>query len=236
MISDNTLEFLRDLKSNNSRDWFQADRARYDAAYGDFFDTVVRFVNEISSFDPDIAEARPDPKACIMRIYRDIRFSKDKTPYKTGFFANVCKGGRKAPFAGYYLHLEPGSSFTGGGLYMPEPKVLELTRMAIDARYSEWHSIVTDSALLGKFPDGVKPSGVTKRPPKGYDASNPAIGYLKFKGYFTQRIYNDTEVTAPDFAEIVAGSCRVVMPMVEFLNRAIGESWQNPISAGKSPW
>jgi uncharacterized protein (TIGR02453 family) len=218
MITESTLDFLKALKSNNSRDWFEAHRSDYQAAYADFFDTVAQFVQSISRFDPAIAEARLDPKSCIMRIYRDIRFSKDKTPYKTGFFAFVSEGGRKGPLAGYYLHLEPGESFAGGGLYMPEPPVLEKTRKAIDARYPEWRSIVTSRELLDRFPDGVHPSGVTKRPPKGYDDSNPAIEYLKFKGYYTQLFFGDLEVMAPDFVDQLTEACLAVKPMIDFLN------------------
>lgn len=221
MITDKTLAFLTALKENNSREWFQAHRPEYDAAWADFFDTVVRFVDDVASFDAMIAEARPDPKSCIMRIYRDTRFSKDKTPYKTGFFAYVAKGGWKAGNAGYYLHLEPGESFAGGGLYMPEPRILEKTRQAIDTNYPEWLSIVTGLGLLGQFPEGVQPSGATKRPPKGYDDLNPAIGYLKFKGYYTQRYFIDSEVASEDFSGRLAHACKAVLPMVEFLNAAI---------------
>jgi uncharacterized protein (TIGR02453 family) len=224
MITDKTLDFLNGLKADNSREWFQAHRNDYDAAYGDFFDTVVQLVQSISSFDPVIAEDRPDPKSCIMRIYRDIRFSKDKTPYKTGFFAYVSKGGRKAPFAGYYLHLEPGKSFAGGGLYMPEPHLLDMARRAIDARYEEWISTVTARELIALFPDGIRPSGEMKRPPKGYEASNPAMAYLKFKGYYTQRFLEDREVTAPDFIENLGRIYRAVWPVIKFLNSALIDS------------
>lgn len=223
MINEHTIDFLRRLKANNSRDWFMDHKPEYQMAYGDFFDTVVRMIASISSFDPAVAQAPPDPKSCIMRIYRDIRFSRDKTPYKTGFFAYVSSGGRKGPFGGYYLHLEPGASFAGGGLYLPEPRVLEKVRQSIDQRYPEWLSIVTDSGMLTRYPQGVEPSGVVKRPPKGYDASNPAIVYLKFKGYYTQHFFQDTEVTALDFIDELAVSHRAAMPLVAFLNRAVGE-------------
>jgi uncharacterized protein (TIGR02453 family) len=221
MITDQTLAFLSALKENNSREWFEAHRPEYDEARADFFDTVVRFIEAVALFDPMIAAARPDPKSCIMRIYRDTRFSKDKTPYKTGFFAFVGKGGWKEGNAGYYLHLEPGESFVGGGLYMPEPQILEKTRRAIDRNYPEWLSIVTGPVLLGQFPEGVQPSGTTKRPPKGYDEANPAIGYLKFKGYYTQRYFSDGEVASDGFSDMLALACNGVLPMVEFLNAAI---------------
>ncbi|NTW54072.1 MAG: DUF2461 domain-containing protein [Chlorobaculum sp.] len=221
MITKNTLDFLAALKANNNREWFLANKNSYEAAIGDFFGTVATLLQSIARFDPAIAELRPDPKSCIMRIYRDVRFSKDKTPYKTGFFAYVSEGGRKGPLAGYYLHLEPGASFVGGGLYMPEAPVLAKTRLAIDTRFDEWSAVVTDPDLLATFPGGVVPSGETKRPPKGYDDSNPAIHFLKFKGYYTQRFFSDAEVLARDFTDRLAECCRAVMPMVAFLNDAI---------------
>lgn len=221
MITRSTLDFLASLKTHNNREWFEAHRALYQQAAGDFFDTVAKFIQSIASFDSAIAELMPDPKSCIMRIYRDVRFSKDKTPYKTGLFAYVSAGGRKGPLAGYYLHLEPGASFAGGGLYMPEAPVLARTRAAIDSRVDEWNAIVTAPDLLASFPEGVLPSGATKRPPKGYDESNPALHYLRYKGYYTQRFFSDEEVTDDGFVEQLGICCRAVMPMVAFLNDAI---------------
>lgn len=223
MITQSTLNFLAELKTNNNREWFQTHKNEYESAFGDFFDTVVRMVSAISSFDEKVAATRPDPKSCIMRIYRDIRFSKDKTPYKTGFFAYVSAGGRKGDLGGYYLHLEPGESFTGGGLYMPDPRVLEKTRRVIDRDFSEWQAIMSEREMTRWYPQGVQPSGSTKRPPKGYDDSNPAIEYLKYKGYYTQRFLSDAEVKAPEFVDRLAGAWQAVMPMVHFLNQAIEE-------------
>ncbi|ACF11430.1 conserved hypothetical protein [Chlorobaculum parvum NCIB 8327] len=221
MITRSTLDFLADLKANNNREWFEANRPRYQQASADFFDTIAQFIQILATFDEGIAEVMPDPKSCIMRIYRDVRFSKDKTPYKTGLFAYVSKGGRKGPLAGYYLHLEPGNSFGGGGLYMPEASVLAQTREAIAARFDEWRTIVQATELLDNFPEGVQPSGALKRAPKGYEESNPAIEYLRYKGYFTQRFFSDAEVLKSDFTKQLGMCCRSVMPMVSFLNSAI---------------
>jgi uncharacterized protein (TIGR02453 family) len=221
MITQPTLDFLAELKANNNREWFEANRPRYEQASADFFDTVAQFIQSLASFDSDIAEVMPDPKSCIMRIYRDVRFSKDKTPYKTGLFAYVSKGGRKGPLAGYYLHLEPGNSFAGGGLYMPEAPVLARTREAIETGFDEWDAIVTAPELLAAFPDGVLPSGALKRAPKGYDETSPAIEWLRYKGYYTQRFFEDGEVLDERFVEQLGNCCRAVMPMVAFLNKAI---------------
>lgn len=221
MITASTLEFLRELKANNSREWFEPHRPAYQLAYGDFFDTVARLIVSISQFDPEIAASRLDPKGCIMRIYRDIRFSSDKTPYKTGFFAYINKGSKKSPFGGYYLHLEPGASFAGGGVYMPDPAVLAKIRQEIDTCFPEWQAIAGNAELLAHFPEGIRASGMAKRPPKGYEISNPAIEFIKYKGYYTQQFYGDNEVTSADFVAALTDSFRSVKPVIDFLNRAI---------------
>ncbi len=226
MITGTTLGFLRELKQNNDRGWFTEHKQEYQAAYADFFDTVVQELAAISAFDKDVASSHLDPKSCIMRINRDIRFSKEKSPYKTNFFAFINKGGRKSPWGGYYLHLEPGASFAGGGIYMPEPAVLELTRREIDAHFNEWQSILAEKEFTSRFAEGVLPSGKLVRPPKGYESSNPAVEYLKFKGYYTQRFFSDQEVTAPDFSAELAKTYRAAEPLVQFLNRALSRDLQ----------
>jgi uncharacterized protein (TIGR02453 family) len=221
MITISTLDFLRELKSNNDRGWFEEHKKEYQQAYGDFLDTVVRLILAIGELDGDILGSHLDPKSCIMRINRDIRFSKDKSPYKTNFFAFINKGGRKSPFGGYYFHLEPGATFLGGGIYMPEPAVLDQLRRQIDLHFSEWQAIVSEKELTSLFPKGVEPSGKLKRPPKGYDISNPAIEYLKFKGYYTQQFLGDQEVTDSAFVTRLAETFCSVKPMIDFLNRAL---------------
>ena len=164
MITNATLAFLCDLKANNDRLWFGEHKAEYQQAYGEMFETVLQLLAAITAFDGDIATSHLDPKSCIMRINRDIRFSKEKSPYKTNFFAFINKGGRKSPWGGYYLHLEPGGSFAGGGIYMPEPVVLEQTRREIDAHFDEWQSIIAEKGFVRHFPEGILPSGKLKRP------------------------------------------------------------------------
>lgn len=221
MITQSTLDFLSNLKANNTKAWFDEHKKEYQKAQGDFLDTVVKLLTLIASFDSEIAASYLDPKSCIMRINRDVRFSKDKTPYKTNFFAFINKGGRKSPCGGYYLHIEPGASFIGGGIYMPENAVLDRIRQEIDHSFREWESLVRHKELLLSFPESVKPSGLLKRPPKGYESTSPAIEYLKFKGYYTQRFLGDQEVTDPAFTLSLADKFRSVKPLIDFLNRAL---------------
>ena len=223
MITGTTLAFLRELKGNNERVWFTEHKSEYQHAYGEMLDTVVQLLVAISGFDRQIAMSGLDPKSCIMRINRDIRFSKDKSPYKTNFFAFISKGGRKGPFGGYYFHIEPGATFAGGGIYMPEPAVLEQTRREIDAHFGEWQSIISQKEFSSHFPEGILPSGKLVRPPKGYDISNPAVEYLKFKGYYTQRFFADDEVTDPGFVAELAKTFCAANPLVQFVNRSISK-------------
>jgi uncharacterized protein (TIGR02453 family) len=223
MITKTTLAFLRELKTNNDRNWFEEHKKEYRDAYADFFDIVAQLLTDISSFDREIALSGLDPKSCIMRINRDIRFSKDKSPYKTNFFAFISKGGRKGPFGGYYFHLEPGASFGGGGIYMPEPAVLEQTRREIDLHFDDWQAIISDKSFISQFPEGVLPSGKLARPPKGFDASSPALEYLKYKGYYTQRFFSDKELLTAGFADDLLGVFRTVRPLVGFVNRALSQ-------------
>ena len=221
MITDTTLAFLRKLKGNNERVWFTEHKSEYQKAYGEMLDTVLQLLVAISAFDQGIALSGLDPKSCMMRINRDVRFSKDKSPYKTNFFAFISKGGRKGPLGGYYLHIEPGATFAGGGIYMPEAAVLEELRREIDAHFAEWQSLIAQKEFSSHFPEGILPSGKLIRPPKGYDSTNPAIEYLKFKGYYTQRFFTDDEVTNPGFVAELAKTFGVVSPLVQFLNGAL---------------
>jgi len=221
MITNTTLAFLSELKANNDRLWFGEHKPEYQQAYSEMLETVVQLLVAISAFDGEIATSHLDPKSCIMRINRDIRFSREKSPYKTNFFAFINKCGRKSPWGGYYFHLEPGGSFAGGGIYMPEPAVLEQTRRKINDNFQEWQAILADKAFATQFPKGVLPSGKLVRPPKGYESSNPAMEYLKFKGYYTQRFFADQEVTDPGFVGELTKVFSTIHPLVQFLNRAL---------------
>ncbi len=120
MIKKQTIQFLITLRENNHKDWFDAHKSDYKAAHQNFLDFTQVLIDSLSQIDGGIQGSLLEPKKCVMRIYRDVRFSKDKTPYKSNFFAFMNKGGKKSPTAGYYFNLEPGASFFGGGIYMPE--------------------------------------------------------------------------------------------------------------------
>lgn len=220
MIQKQTTEFLSNLRENNNRDWFEANKPVYQKAHKNFLDFTQALINGLAAFDEDIRNSHLDAKKCVMRIFRDVRFSKDKSPYKPNFFAYINKGGKKSPFGGYYFNLEPGASFFGGGIYMPESKVLASIRQEINFNFSEWRKVTEDKSLLDFYGE-IKPSGQLSRPPKGFDNDNPAIEWLKFKGYFTQKNLSDTELINEDLITHVDDAYRKVKPLVDFINKSI---------------
>jgi len=222
MIQASTLSFLRKLKSNNNKPWFDANRGLYDAAKADFLQFTSKLLAGISAIDMDIASAGLDPKKCISRINRDVRFSKNKDPYKSNFFALINKGGKKSNCAAYYFQLEPGNnSFVGGGAYMPMPPDLHAFRQEIDYNFDEWKSIVEGKLFKKTFPEGVQAPDVLSRPPKGYDENNPALAYLKMKGFYTFNSYSDKDLQSPACIKKMLADYKISSPLIQFLNRAI---------------
>ena len=134
------LDFLTNLKANNNRDWFNENRNLYDDAKSDFESLINRLIPAIYNFDPDIGTL--SAKQCVFRIYRDVRFSKDKSPYKTNMGGFIARGGRKGGFAGYYLHIDPQQSFIAGGMHMPPPNILKKVRQEILYNIDEFKSII----------------------------------------------------------------------------------------------
>ena len=140
MLQKSTVQFLRDLKKNNSKEWFDTNRKKYESAKNDYEALVGDVIKQLSKTDESIAHL--EPKQCVFRINRDVRFSKDKSPYKTNMGMYFSKGGKKSFYAGYYFHLQPGGSFVAGGLWMPMPPELKKVRQEIDYNWEEFKKIV----------------------------------------------------------------------------------------------
>lgn len=220
MISSETLQFLTDLKANNHKAWFDEHKAVYQDARSNFLQVVQELIDGISQFDASVASSGLEAKKCIMRINRDIRFSKDKSPYKTNFFAFINREGKKSPFAGYYFSVEPGESFYGGGIYMPESPILSKIRQEIDYNLDEWQNIVSGRAFKKTY-GAVKPSGKLTRPPRGYSDDNPAIDWIKYKGYYTQKMMPAQELHNEDLVKNILPGFKALNPMIDFINRSI---------------
>jgi uncharacterized protein (TIGR02453 family) len=220
MIQSTTFDFLKNLKKNNNKEWFDRNRESYDKAKQNFLDFTETLIDGISEFDESIYHAHLDAKSCISRINRDIRFSKDKTPYKSNFFAIINQGGKKSPLAGYYFQLEPNESFLGGGVYMSESSVLQKIRKEIDYHFDDFQGIVESNDFMQVFKDGVKSSSVLARPPKGYEADSPAMEYLKRKDFYTLKYLTDKDLQNQKNITIILESFFAVKPLIDFINSA----------------
>ena len=217
MLQSSTLKFLKDLKKNNNKPWFDANRKQYEQAKGDFLLLTEKLITGIAVFDPSIAFLKA--KECTFRINRDVRFSKDKSPYKNNIAAYFNRNGKKGSGAGYYLHIEPGKSFAAGGLWMPEPKDLAKIRQEIDYSFENWKKVIGNAAFKKSFIEGVKGEALV-RPPKGYEETNPAIEYLKKKSFIVTKSFTDAEIQSKTFVKDVSNTFKTMKPMIDFLNSA----------------
>lgn len=146
MLQQNTLTFLSNLKKNNHKDWFEKNRNHYEDAKNNFLAFVTEVIALVEKIDPSIVGL--EAKKCVFRINRDVRFSKDKSPYKTNMGASISKGGKKIQCAGYYFHLEPNNTFIAGGLWMPPAEQLQKLRQEIDYNFDEFKKIITKKKNL----------------------------------------------------------------------------------------
>jgi uncharacterized protein (TIGR02453 family) len=221
MIQAQTIQFLEDLKANNNKPWFDANRKTYEAAKQNFGEVVGELIKGISKFDKAIEETNLQVKDCIFRINRDVRFSKDKSPYKTNFGAWFNAGGKKAQGAGYYFHIDANECFYAGGVWMPENDQLKKIRDEIDYNFEEISDIINADSFRKYFPGGLDREAATTRPPKGYDESNPAIELLKLKSFTVSNTFPVSEVRKKDFTDTILAGFEAMYPYLIFLNRAI---------------
>jgi len=206
------LSFSRALSRNNTREWFTAHRAEFDVASETFERVVGTLIAAISRFDP---LGPLEPKDCIFRVYRDIRFSTDKTPYKPHFSAYMAPGGRKATRLGYYLHLQAGGSFLGGGFHMPEPRQLAAFRDAIAEDAKPFRRITGAKPFRAMF--GEIEGERLKTAPRGFPKDHPELGLLRLKSVIASRPFPDVMVTGPGFQQEVLATCKALRPFLEYL-------------------
>lgn len=216
-------KFMRELKDNNDRDWFQANRDRY---LQDVRDPALAFITD---FGAPLARISPhfraDPRpsgGSLFRIYRDVRFSKDKSPYKThiGLYFRH-EEGKNVHTPGFYLHLEPGACFMGLGIWRPDTLTLNKLRQAVVDDPDSWTEMVEDPAFATKF----SISGESlKRPPRGFPADHPLVDVLKLKDYTAFTSLTQGRITGKAFVEDFADLCRAGMGLNRFICRALGLS------------
>lgn len=221
MLQTSTLQFLKQLAKNNNKEWFDANRKKYEAAKEDFTASLQTILSGFSTIDITLVSLAP--KDCLFRINRDIRFSKDKSPYKTNFGAYINAGGKKSNTGGYYLHLQPGNSFAGGGIYQPDADMLKKVRQEIDYNFDEFKSIITTKKFKAVYTKGISSDSEwsLSRPPKGYDETNPAIEFIKLKSVVATAPLSDELLTDKKFEATVIKAFEALHPLITFLNRAV---------------
>lgn len=219
MIQSSTFDFLRKLKKNNNRDWFEKSRDKYEAAKNDIEKNVGVVLNNIRSFDKRIP-ADLEAKKCMFRIYRDVRFSKDKRPYKNNIGAHVQPGGKKAHGCGYYMHVEAGGAFLAGGIWQPEAPELAKIRQEIDYNFDEFKKIISAKSFK-KYFGGFDQEDKLAREPKGYPKDHAAIEFLKLKSFVVVANLTDKEVMSKDYQKKTKEIFKAMLPLNLFLQRAL---------------
>jgi uncharacterized protein (TIGR02453 family) len=214
------LPFLRDLEKNNDRDWFHANKPVYDQVRKEFEAFIDSLIPAIARFDATVKFI--EGKDCIFRIFRDVRFNKDKSPYKTNFGAFISKGGRKSHGPGYYFHLQPGECFLSGGVWMPEPEVMKKIRQEIYYNYDEFTHILGERAFR-KYFSGIDDWDRQKLPPREYPKDFAGIELLKNRSFTISHPLEEKMLGKKDLADFVVKVYRVMLPYNEFLRRAIGD-------------
>ncbi|MCR9065415.1 MAG: DUF2461 domain-containing protein [Cytophagales bacterium] len=218
MIDPKTLHFLTQLAQNNQKEWFHENKEQYDAARKNFIDLSSEVLEQLKTIQANLIHT--DVKKCILRINRDIRFSKDKRPYKTYLGAGFGPGGKSSGLADFYLQIEPnGKSFLGGGLWAPSAQGLANWRQEIDYDPSRLKGIIEDKTFRNYFKEisGSK----LKTKPKGYDADHPEIELLRYKELFFFKYYSDMEVCQPDFIDEIVRGCILLKPYLDYVNEIV---------------
>ena len=211
------LKFLSDLKENNNREWFHENKERYQNVKQNHEDFINKINSGVSSFDNNVPLLKPSE--CVFRIYRDVRFSTNKDPYKTAFGAVFSKGGRKSKFAGYYLHLEPGNSFVGGGIWRPESDALKSIRYEIYNFPEEFIRILGNNEFKSRF--GEISGEKLKRPPNDFPADFKHIELIKFKSFTVGQSFTNEQILSKGFLTEVIKTFQTMKPFIGFLNRGI---------------
>ena len=220
MLQKSTLDFLKSLEKNNNRDWFTKNKNQFEEAKNDFQNFVQELILGISKFDKSIAGL--EAKNCVFRIYRDFRFSKDKKPYKANFGASINRGGRKMPFAGYYIHIQPTESFLGGGMHIPDPDRLQKVRQEILYNTKDFKKIIGSSSFK-KYFEKLWEEDKLKIAPKNFPKDHPDIDLLKYKSYIAAHTIKENQVLSKDFLKHCVTVFKELKPMNDFLNAAVSE-------------
>ena len=220
MLSKDSLQFLDDLKANNNRDWFLDNKKRYEVFKKDYQQLVADFLDAMKPLDPTLEML--EVKNCTFRINRDIRFSKDKSPYKDHVGIWMSSGAKGMNRSGYYVHIARAGSFIAGGFYCPEAEDLKKVRKEIAFFHEDLEEIMHDKNFQKEFGDFDRnENNLLKNPPRGYEKDHPAIEFLKLKSFETSQKFNIEEVLKKDFVSKMTQKLIVLKPLNDFINRAL---------------
>jgi len=217
MLTKDIIDFLTELKENNTKEWFDLNRKRYEILRKAWENWVYALITKVHSIDNALGNIAP--KDCVFRIFRDVRFSKDKSPYKTNFGAYICRGGRKSPYAGFYVHLEPGGSFLSGGIYMPEAAVLKAIRNEIFENTDEFKSIIEQANFKQTF--GEVWGNKLTTSPKGFPKDFADIDLLKLKDYVCMHYPAESKIFTENYDDYAVGIFQKMKVFNEFLNSIV---------------
>ena len=213
------LTFLKALAKNNNREWFEKNKRKYVDARQEFEIFISNLLDELILFDKRLAGL--DPRKLPFRIYRDVRFSKDKKPYKINLGAGISPGGKMMQEPGYYIHIQPnGKSFLAGGFYQPTSDKLARIRQEIDYNFAALSKVMANPKFRSWFKT-LDDFDKLKTAPRGYPKDHPHLELLKHKSYIVAHYFTDAEVTNRRFLKKVSEGCRVMKPFNDFLNVAV---------------
>lgn len=215
------LKFLKSIAKNNNRDWFEKNKPKYIECKDTWDEFIAALLLELVKFDESLTGL--EPKKLTFRIYRDVRFSKDKRPYKTNFAAGISSAGKGVGRPGYYLQLEPGNkSFACAGLFMPEPEMLRNVRQEIDYNGAHLEKIMKDKKFKKYYKEFWNDEKL-KTAPKGYPKDHRHIEWLKLKSFIVLHEFTDAQVTDKKFLRSVVNALQAAKPLNDFLREAISE-------------
>lgn len=218
MLSQNLIQFLYNLRDNNNREWFHNNNETYQIVKKEFEQFIALVIMEISQFDSSIQNV--NPKDCIFRINRDIRFSNNKSPYKTNFGGFIVPGGRNAGYAGYYVHIEPENCFLAGGIYMPPADRLKAVRTEIYENTDVFKKIIHDKTFVKYFGE-LSVEDKLKQPPKGFPKDFSDIDLLKYKHYTVAKNISEDLIVSKQYIKETIDTFKVLCPFNQFINEAI---------------
>lgn len=218
MIKPETLNFIADVAANNNREWFTENKKKYELAKADVLSFVDLLIPQLAAADPAFP-VETQSKKCLLRIYRDVRFSKNKDPYKNNYGIYFAVNGKGVNEPGYYLHIQPGACFFAAGLWMPEAADLKKVREEIDYNTSEFLGIIEAKDFTNTFQ--LSEEDKLKKAPKGYDTDHPQIELLKLKSFIATFPIKDEEFFKPAIVDKLKKAFKSVYPFIVFLRKAV---------------